>query len=121
MDRQALRDWVHRFNELGTDGLRDIRPKGHPPRLSKAQLAELTEIVETGPNRMVHSVVRWRRLDLRKVVAYRFGVAYHERTIDKIFKGRMIRWPVAGGRWPGTRPGRQVGDLQKLLCELALG
>jgi Helix-turn-helix domain len=23
MDRQTLRDWVHRFNERGPDGLRD--------------------------------------------------------------------------------------------------
>lgn len=23
MDRQTLRDWVHRFNELGPDGLKD--------------------------------------------------------------------------------------------------
>lgn len=28
MDRQTLCDWVHRFNELGPDGLRDIRSKG---------------------------------------------------------------------------------------------
>ena len=55
MDRQTLRDWVHRFNEHGPDGLRDIRSKRHPPRLSKEQLAE---IVETGPDRAVHGVVR---------------------------------------------------------------
>lgn len=28
MDRQTLRDWVHRFNEGGPDGLKDIRSKG---------------------------------------------------------------------------------------------
>ncbi len=31
MDRQTLRDWVHRFNEAGIEGLRD-RPRGHPVR-----------------------------------------------------------------------------------------
>ncbi len=36
MDRQTLRDWVHRFNQQGPDGLRDIRSKGHPPRLPGA-------------------------------------------------------------------------------------
>ena len=45
MDRQTLRDWVHRFNEQGPNGLCDIRSKGHPPRLSKAQLVELAAIV----------------------------------------------------------------------------
>ena len=51
MDRQTLRDWVHRFNADGPDGLKDIRSKGHPPRLSTEQLAALAEIVETGPDR----------------------------------------------------------------------
>jgi transposase len=30
--------------------------------------------------------VRWRRVDLQQIVAERFGVAYHERTIGKILK-----------------------------------
>lgn len=34
MDRQTLRDWVHLFNKGGPDRLKDIRSKGHPPRLS---------------------------------------------------------------------------------------
>ena len=49
MDRQTLRDWVHRFNERGPEGLKDSWSKGNPPRLSAAQRAELAELVETGP------------------------------------------------------------------------
>lgn len=30
MDRQTLRDWVHRFNERGPDGLKDAWSKGNP-------------------------------------------------------------------------------------------
>jgi transposase len=86
MDRQTLRDWVHRFNEGGPDGLKDIRSKGHPPRLSIDQFAALASIVETGPDRAVDGVVRWRRIDLQKIVRERFGVDYHERTIGKILK-----------------------------------
>ena len=54
MDRQTLRDWVHRFNERGPEGLKDSWSKGHPPRLSAEQLAQLAEVVETGPERAVH-------------------------------------------------------------------
>jgi hypothetical protein len=50
------------------------------------QLAELAELVETGPDRVAHGVVRWRRIDLQQVVAERSGVAYHERTIGKLLK-----------------------------------
>ena len=61
MDRQTLRDWVHRFNERGPDGLKDTWSKGRPSRLSASQRAELAQVVETGPDRAVHGVVRWRR------------------------------------------------------------
>src|SRR5215208_6387369 len=80
MDRQTLRDWVHRFNERGPAGLKDIRSKGHPSRLSAEQQGELTQLIEMGPDRALHGVVRWRRVDLKHLIAERFGVAYHERT-----------------------------------------
>jgi transposase len=76
MDRQTLRDWVHRFNAAGPDGLFDNWTDGPTPRLSPDQLAELAKIVETGPDRKVDGVVRWRRIDLKRVIAERFGVDY---------------------------------------------
>jgi transposase len=84
MDRQTLRDWVHRFNERGPEGLKDTWSKGNPSRLSPDQQAELAQLVETGPDRALHGVVRWRRIDLKRLIAERFGVAYHERTVGKI-------------------------------------
>ena len=66
MDRQTLRDWVHRFNERGPEGLKDSWSKGNPPRLSGAELAAFAELVETGPDRATHGVVRWRRVDLQR-------------------------------------------------------
>ena len=104
MDRQTLRDWVHRFNEQGPDGLWDIRSKGHPPRLTAAQLTELAAIVESGPDRAVHGVVRWRRVDLRHVVLDRFGVDYHERTVGKILKALGFSHISARPRHPGQDP-----------------
>lgn len=32
MDRQTLRDWAHRFNSHGPDGLLDHKVKGGVPR-----------------------------------------------------------------------------------------
>jgi Winged helix-turn helix len=40
MDRQTLRDWVHRFNAHGPDGLIDNWTGGPKPRLSAGQLTE---------------------------------------------------------------------------------
>ena len=44
------------------------------------------QLVETGPDRAVHGVVRWRRIDLQRVIVERFGVAYHERTVGKVLR-----------------------------------
>jgi hypothetical protein len=68
MDRQTLRDWVHRYNQADPDGLFDHWAAGPPSRLSDAQKAELSEIVETGPNAEVDGVARWRRVDLQRVM-----------------------------------------------------
>ena len=50
MSRQTLRDWVRRFNAEGPDGLASRKAPGARRRLSAAQLAELAELVETGPD-----------------------------------------------------------------------
>ncbi|TIV52317.1 MAG: winged helix-turn-helix domain-containing protein [Mesorhizobium sp.] len=49
-------------------------------------LAELAEIVETGPDPAVDGVVRWRRVDLQRVIRERFGVDYHERHVWTLLK-----------------------------------
>ena len=53
MDRQTLRDWVHRFNAKGPEGLKDIRRRGIRRALRRDQLTALAEIAETGPDRTV--------------------------------------------------------------------
>ena len=100
MDRQTLRDWVHRFNERGPDGLKDAWSKGNPPRLSADAQAELAQLVETGPDRAVHGVVRWRRIDLQRLIAERFGVVYHERTVGKILHQLGFSHISARPRYP---------------------
>jgi transposase len=84
MDRQTLRDWVHRYNAEGLAGLRNHKPPGRGSKLTAQQLAELAELVEAGPDPAVHGVVRWRRVDLRDELQRRFGVVLHERSVGKV-------------------------------------
>ncbi|MFC3030400.1 MULTISPECIES: helix-turn-helix domain-containing protein [Roseomonadaceae] len=75
MDRQTLRDWVHRYNEAGLGGL-SARPHGGGPRrlLSAEQEEVVAALVRSGPDPAEHTVVRWRRVDLAAVIEARFGV-----------------------------------------------
>lgn len=82
MDRQTLRDWVHRFNEGGPDGLTNREGAGRPRLLSDEQMRELAVIVETGPEWDTNTVVRWRRVDLVGVIAERFGVTCSKSVVS---------------------------------------
>ena len=81
MDRQTLRDWVIRYNELGIEGLVSRHGGGPQPALSEAQMAELLVLVVKGPDPERDRVVRWRCVDLRDEVERRFDVRVHENTI----------------------------------------
>jgi transposase len=86
MDRQTLRDWVHRYNAEGLAGLISRVGLGPAPLLNEAQMAELLALVVNGPDAEVDQVVRWRCVDLQEQVARRFSVSTTERTI-----GRWLR------------------------------
>ena len=86
MDRQTLRDWVHRYNAEGLAGLVDRSAPGRLPSLSPEQMRALADIVAKGPDPEKDGVVRWRRVDLQAVIARRFGVQLHERSVGKVLR-----------------------------------
>ena len=103
MDRQTLRDWVHRFNEHGPDGLKDDWYKGPSAWLTAEQLSALAQIVETGPDQAKDGVVRWRRIDLKRVIEEQFGVVYQERSVGDILHRLGFSHISARPRHPGQK------------------
>src|ERR1700741_758573 len=103
MDRQTLRDWVHRYNAEGLPGLYDRKRPGARPKLTAEQRAALAAMVEAGPDPQVHGVVRWRRVDLRDELQRQFGVKLHERSVGKVLT-RL------GYRRLSVRPGPPEAD-----------
>ena len=86
MDRQTLRDWVRRFNAEGPDGLVSRKPSGRPSKLSLEQKAQLRALVEAGPDPQTDGVVRWRCVDLKRVLGERFSVDLSEVSLGRILK-----------------------------------
>lgn len=91
MDRQTLRDWVHRYNAEGLPGLEDRPSPGRPARLTHAQQAELAQIVRDGPVLAEHGVVRWRRIDLAAVIQAKFAVTLSERSVGAMLHRMNFR------------------------------
>ncbi len=96
MDRQTLRDWVHRYNAEGLRGLYDLKRPGARPKLTAERL------VEAGPDPACHGVVRWRRVDLRDELERRFGVVLHERSVGKVLAKLGYRRLSVRQRHPQT-------------------
>lgn len=109
MDRQTLRDWVHRYNAEGLAGLANQRGGARPRRLDAGQMAELASWVEAGPDPAVDGVVRWRRQDLERRIEDRFGVEVHERTVGKYLAALGYRRLSVRPRHPKTDPEAQEG------------
>lgn len=111
MDRQTLRDWVHRYNVEGLTGLVDRPLPGRTPTLSAEQMSELAVIVEAGPDPERDGVIRWRRIDLCDVVERRFGIRVAERTMSSILRRLGFAKLSARPRHPQSDP--QAHELYK--------
>jgi transposase len=107
MDRQTLRDWVHRYNAEGLAGLSNHRGAPRPRRLDAGQVSALVAWLEAGPDPAVDGVVRWRRQDLRARIASAFGVELHERPVGKYLAALGYRRLSVRPRHPKTDPEAQ--------------
>ena len=66
MDRQTLRDRVHRDNAEGLADLSKRRSAGPKPRQSAEHKTGLAQMGADGIDRATDGVVRWRRIDVNR-------------------------------------------------------
>ena len=100
MDRQTLRDWVIRYNERGSEGLRDQPRSGRKPRLNDGQQAALKAMILRGPRPEKDGVSRWRIKDLCRIAEERFGVVYRPGGMLRLVSGLNLSWQKTRPRHP---------------------
>ena len=108
MDRQTLRDWVHRFNAAGPAGLSSRKAPGRSARLTQPQLNELVGCLGVAPTVERDGVVRWRLVDLCALVERRFGVRYQERGMGKLVPALGFSRISARPQHPRSAPEAQA-------------
>ncbi len=107
MDRQTLRDWVHRYNSDGVAGLANRKGAGRPPKLNAEQKEAFKQLVEKGPDRAEDKVVRWRCVDLKRRLETQFNVEVHERTVGKFLNALGYRRLSVRPQHPKSDPEAQ--------------
>ncbi len=86
MDRQTLRDWVHRYNDEGLDGLCNRLLSGGPARLTQVQQGEVADWINTGADLGRDGVTRWRRIDVKRRMETEFGKTMSEQAVGKMLR-----------------------------------
>ena len=116
MDRQTLRDWVHRFNHAGPSGFG--RPQGAGPATAAGPgaTARAGALLGNGPELAQDGVVRWRLIDLGALVERRFGIRYQERGMGKLVRALGFSRVSARPRRPKLRP-RGANRVRKKLAD----
>jgi transposase len=104
MDRQTLRDWAHRFNGEGPEGLIDRKPPGGRPKLSEEHDAALAEWIAAGPDPERDGVVRWRCSDLKAKLSDRFGVDVSRQRLGARLRRLGFTWISARPQHPAQKP-----------------
>ena len=119
MDRQTLRDWVHRYNAEGIEGLRDRPRPGRPCALDEGRQAALKGLILRGPKLERDGCVAWRARDLRELVERRFGVRYSESGVRRLLRGLDLSWQKARPVHPGADPKAQERFKKTRTAKLA--
>ena len=115
MDRQTLRDWVHRYNAEGLAGLSDRQGAvGLKRQFWPEQEAEVAGWVRRGPDLAEHVVVRWHRADLARAIEAQFGVLLAQRNVGEVLRRLEFRRLVARPRHPGHDTAEQASFSQAL-------
>jgi transposase len=115
MERQTLRDWVHRYNTEGIAGRCDRPKPGRTPKLREGQMASLKAVVLAGPDPAADKIGRWRVVDLCRYVEQRWEVRYSEtgmlRLLWSLDLSHRKTWP----RHPQSDEEAQQA-FKKILC-----
>src|SRR5690349_15562048 len=95
MDRQTLRDWVHRYNAEGIEGLRDRPGPGRPGARGGGQRAARRGLLGGGRRRGREGGAAGRARDRRALAGGRFGARYSEGGVGRLLRGLDLSWQKA--------------------------
>ena len=101
---QVIRDWVERFNEQGPAGLINSKAPGASAILSDKHREALKAMIEAGPIPAVHSVVRWRLIDLVQWLWEEFRVSISRQTLGRELRAMGYAKLSARPRHHGQNP-----------------
>lgn len=85
--RSCIYNWIAKYREGGTAGLKTKKIPGRPPKLNGKQLQELYDLITLkNPLQLKFKFALWTRSMIRDLIKTRFGVSLSEVSV-----GRLLR------------------------------
>ena len=116
---------VHRFLELGEDGLVDGRRDNGQLKVDEDLLQALSELVVGSPERYGWSRPTWTRELLTRTLSHRTGVQVSVTTVARMLNTLGARWGMARPTvlcpWSKARKMRRLRAIGKILRTLPAG
>jgi len=84
VDRSSVNRWLKWFDALGAEGLVPRPKPGAEPRLTTEDLAELSTIIEAGPQAAGFQSGVWTGPMIGELIRQRYGVRYHNHYIPRL-------------------------------------
>lgn len=108
MDRQALRDWVIRYNEAGLEGLRDRWGDGRPLAVGEGDLAAIKAVIlQAAAGQGDRDRPALRPVDIARLIEERTGVRYSVSGTHRLMRSLNLSWQKTRPRHPEADPGAQ--------------
>lgn len=82
--RGSVNRWLQWYEAMGIEGLRTAKAPGPARKLTEAQRAELTELVEAGPLAAGYPSGVWTGPMIGDLIELRFGVRYHKHNVPRL-------------------------------------
>jgi transposase len=82
--RGSVNRWLQWYDADGIDGLVTGIPSGRPPRLTPAQMSDLTELIEGGPIAAGYVTGVWTGPIIGDLIKKRFEVSYHNHHVPRL-------------------------------------
>lgn len=98
ISHDTLWRWVRRYNEQGTQGLEEAPRSGRPLKLQPRDEVAFKQRIEAQPDVEKDGVVRWRAVDIQRVLKDEYEVEYTSLT------GVRRLWHALGLAYLTTRP-----------------
>lgn len=108
MDRQALRDWVVRYNEAGLEGLHDRWGEGRPLSIGEGDLAAIKAVIlQAAAGQGDRARPAYRLVDIARLIEERTGVRYSVSGTHRLMRSLNLSWQKTRPRHPEADPAAQ--------------